>query len=40
MMTVADVRTRWMTGRVRTRAALERGGRFMIAGSTGSTPKD
>ena len=37
---VAEVRTRWIKGRVRTRAFLERGGRVMTAGSTGSTPRD
>lgn len=40
MMTVADVRTRWIKARLRTRAVLDRGGRFMMAGSTGSTPRD
>lgn len=37
---VAEVSTRRMSGRVRTRAVRERGGRVMTAGSTGSTPRD
>ena len=40
MMIVAEVRTRRMRGRVRTRAFLERGGRDITEGSTGSTPRD
>lgn len=40
MMMEAEVRTRWMRARVRTRAVRERGGRDMMAGSTGSTPRD
>jgi len=40
MMMVADWRTRWMSGRVRTRAWRGRGGSAMTAGSTGSTPRD
>ncbi|KAL8963632.1 MAG: hypothetical protein Q9193_000125 [Seirophora villosa] len=40
MMTVADVRTRWIKARLRTRAVFDRGGRDMTAGSTGSTPRD
>jgi hypothetical protein len=40
MMMVAEVSTRWINGRVRTRADLVRGGRFIIDGSTGSTPRD
>ncbi len=40
MMIEADVRTRCMTRRVRTRAFLERGGRDIMEGSTGSTPRD
>lgn len=40
MMMEAEVRTRWMRARVRTRAVRERGGRDIIAGSTGSTPRD
>ena len=37
---VAEVRTRWIRGRVRTRAFFDRGGRVITAGSTGSTPSD
>lgn len=37
---VAEVRTRWIRARVRTRAFFGRGGRDMTAGSTGSTPRD
>ena len=40
MMMEAEVRTRVRSGRVRTRADLERGGRVITAGSTGSTPRD
>lgn len=40
MMIDADVRTRWIRRRVRTRAVLERGGRDIMEGSTGSTPRD
>ena len=40
MIMVAEVRTRWMRGRVSTRAFFERGGRDITAGSTGSTPRD
>lgn len=40
MMIEAEVKTRCITRRVRTRAVLERGGRDMIEGSTGSTPRD
>lgn len=40
MMMKAEVRTRWIKGRVRTRAFLARGGQVMTAGSTGSTPRD
>ncbi len=40
MMMEAEVRTRWMSRRVSTRAVLERGGRDIIEGSTGSTPRD
>ena len=36
----AEVRTRWISGFVSTRALLGRGGRPMIEGSTGSTPRD
>ena len=40
MMMVADVITRLSKGTVKTRAVLDRGGRFIMAGSTGSTPSD
>lgn len=40
IMIAAEVRTRCIKARVRTRADLDRGGRFMIEGSTGSTPRD
>jgi hypothetical protein len=40
MIMVAEVRTRWRRVRVRTRAFLGRGGRDMMEGSTGSTPRD
>lgn len=40
MIRVAEVRTRRMRGLVRTLADLDRGGRFMMRGSTGSTPRD
>ena len=40
MMILAEVRTRWMRARVRTRAFLDLGGRFIMEGSTGSTPRD
>src|SRR5271156_3583904 len=40
MIKEAEVRTRRIRGLVRTRAFLERGGRVIIRGSTGSTPRD
>lgn len=40
MIMVAEVSTRRMRGLVRTLADFERGGRFMMRGSTGSTPRD
>ena len=40
MIMVADVRTRCMRARVRTRALFARGGRAIIEESTGSTPND
>ena len=40
MIMLAEVRTRWIRARVRTRAPRGRGGRDMTAGSTGSTPRD
>lgn len=40
IITVADVSTRWIKARLRTRAVFDRGGRDMTAGSTGSTPRD
>jgi hypothetical protein len=40
MMMLADWSTRLRSVGVRTRAVLERGGRLIIVGSTGSTPRD
>lgn len=40
MMMAAEVSTRWINGLVSTRADRERGGRFIMDGSTGSTPRD
>lgn len=40
MMMLAEVRTRRRSGLVSTLADLGRGGRFMMRGSTGSTPRD
>jgi len=40
MMIIADVETRDISRRVITGASLDRGGLFITAGSTGSTPKD
>lgn len=40
IISMADVRTRRINGLVRTRACLGRGGRLMMEGSTGSTPRD
>ena len=40
MIKEAEVRTRRISGFVRTRAFLERGGSVIMRGSTGSTPRD